>query len=191
MNVLQSRAFLALLVWVLWPSCSGAATLGRLFFTPQDRVYLEQLRWASPESLSAIPEQHPENMAASSGAKSAFVTLGGTVTRSNGAQVVWLNGVSYNKSAFPANVRVHQPFTAGQIELRVEEKGKLYPLRPGQTLDIGSKQVHESYERPAAVAAPPETTSGQESGLKQSPAVEGALPVPAPVPGAAPLSPIK
>ena len=170
MNVLQSRVFLTLLLCLLWSSCSGAATLGRLFFTPQDRVYLEQLRWAAPESLSAIPEQQQENIATSLGAKSAFVTLGGTVTRSNGAQVVWLNGVSYNRSAFPANVRVHQPFAAGQIELRVEEKGKVYPLRPGQTLDIGNEQVHESYE----LAAP-----------------SGAVPVPAPVPDSAPLSPIK
>ncbi|MBU1985916.1 MAG: hypothetical protein KJ846_01670, partial [Proteobacteria bacterium] len=104
MKILQSRALLILLICLSCPTAAGAETLGRLFFTPQDRVYLEQLRWASPESLPLIPEQQEEKVMAPD-SKPAVITLGGTVTRSDGAQIVWLNGVSYNGADLPANVR--------------------------------------------------------------------------------------
>ncbi len=190
MNVLKSSVFLALLFWLFCLSCSQAETLGRLFFTPQDRVYLEQLRWAPVESLSSVSEQHQENVAAPADTKPAFLTFGGTVTRSNGEQVFWLNGVSCNRANLPVNVRVPQAFVTGRIELQVEEKGKLYSLRPGQTLDANSGQVRESYERAVEVAAPA-TATGQEFGSNQHPAVEGAPVAPVPVQCPASSSPIK
>jgi len=133
------------------PSYLVAEPLGRLFYTEEERVSLERLRWASPEELSVMQEQHevilPERPTQPE--KPPFVTLGGTMTRSDGRQIVWLNGVSYDRSQLPENVRVRQPFTAGQIDLRLPEKGKTHSLRPGQTLDVDSGQIHESYQRPA------------------------------------------
>ncbi|MDD3815006.1 MAG: hypothetical protein PHZ02_10205 [Desulfocapsaceae bacterium] len=153
MNILKLRALLILLICFSFPTVTGADTLGRLFFTPQDRVYLEQLRWASPESLPLIPEQQQEK-GTSPDSNPATITLDGMVKRSKGAQTVWLNGVSYNRKHLPANVRLPQPFTPEKIELRVKEKGKSYPLRPGQTLDIDSGQISESYEQGAALSVP-------------------------------------
>lgn len=151
MNILQSRVFLILLICLSCPTAAGADTLGRLFFTPQDRVYLEQLRWAPPDSLPLIPEQQEEKVTTPD-SKPAVISLGGTMKRSNGTQFVWLNGVSYNRTDLPANVQVSQPFISGQVELREEEKGTFYLLRPGQTLDIDSGQVSESYDRGGAVS---------------------------------------
>ncbi|MBU0662969.1 MAG: hypothetical protein KJ990_00345 [Proteobacteria bacterium] len=171
MKILQSRALLILLICLSCPTAAGAETLGRLFFTPQDRVYLEQLRWASPESLPLIPEQQEEKVMAPD-SKPAVITLGGTVTRSDGAQIVWLNGVSYNGADLPANVRVSQPFISGQVELREEQKGTFYLLRPGQTLDVDSGQVSESYEHGAGLSVPgnatPEDPGSQELPVEES-----------------------
>jgi len=82
-------------------------------------------------------------------------------------------------------VRVPQVFVAGPIELQVEEKGKLYSLRPGQTLDANSGQVREFYERAVDVAAPA-TSTGQEPASKNPSAVEDAQP--ASVPAHCPVS---
>lgn len=169
MNILQSRTLLLLLLCLSYPSAAGAEALGRLFFTPQDRLYLEQLRWAPSESLPLIPEQQQEKMTTSDG-RPAVITLDGMVKRSNGAQVVWMNGVSYNRTDLPANVRLPQPFTAGKIELRVMEKGKFYSLRPGQTLDIDSGHISESYERGAALSVPGKNGPPQDPDSQKLPA---------------------
>jgi hypothetical protein len=171
MNILQSRVFLILLICLSCPTDAGADTLGRLFFTPQDRVYLEQLRWATSDSLPLLPEQQEEKVTPPD-SKPAVITLGGTVKRSNGAQIVWLNGVSYNRADLPANVKVSQPFISGQVELRDDEKGTFYLLRPGQTLDTDSGQISESYERGVAVSVlgdgPPQDPDSQEHPVEES-----------------------
>jgi hypothetical protein len=152
MKVLRLQVALMVFVSLFSPSSLVAEPLGRLFYTLEERVNLERLRWASPEELSVMQEQQevvlPERPTQPE--KTPFVILGGTMTRSDGRQIVWLNGVSYDRSQLPDNVRVRQPFTAGQIELRLPEKGKTHSLRPGQTLDVDSGQIHESYQRPAA-----------------------------------------
>ena len=154
------------------PSYLVAEPVGRLFYTEEERVSLERLRWASPDEVLFIQEQQdvlPEMPAQPE--KQSFVTLNGSMIRSRGRQIVWLNGVLYDRSQLPENVRMRQPFTAGQIELRVVEKGKTYPLRPGQTLDVESGQIHESYQRAAEIAAP-EIDSAPESDSMPAPAVE-------------------
>lgn len=121
--------------------------------------------------------------------KPVTVTLSGTMIRSNGEQVVWMNGVSYKRAELPAAVQVSQPFISGQIELRMEEKGEFFLLRPGQTLEIDSGQVSESYQRQAAVSVAG-TESAQGSDSKQPDAVEDA-PLSAPVQGNVPVFPMK
>jgi hypothetical protein len=147
------------------PSCLLAEPLGRLFFTEEERVNLERLRWASPEEVSHIQEkQEVESEKPAQPEKPAFVTLSGVMIRGNGRQTVWLNGVSYDRSQLPENVRVRKPFTAGQIEFRVVEKGKTYSLRPGQTLDVDSGLIREAHQRTPEVAAPTsESAPGADS----------------------------
>lgn len=188
MKILQLIKFLILLVCLSYPTAAGAEALGRLFFSPQDRLALEQLRWASPELLPLVHEQQQETVVAPD-SKPVTVTLSGAMIRSNGAQVVWMNGVSYKKAELPATVQVTQPFISGQIELRMVEKGEFFLLRPGQTLEIDSGQVSESYQRDAAVSVPGAGAT-QRADLKQPAAVED-VPLSAPVQGTAPALPLK
>ncbi len=171
MKLLSVGMALLMTTCLLYPSCLVAEPLGRLFFTEEERVSLERMRWASPDEMSFIQEKQevlseepvqPE--------KPAFVTLSGVMTRSNGRQTVWLNGVLYDRSQLPENVRVREPFTAGQIELRVEEKRKTYSLRPGQTLDIENGQIREAHQRVSEVVAP-KSDQVSDSDPMQAPAV--------------------
>ncbi len=153
MMILQSLCLSCLLVVssCLLPGVSRAAeTLDRLFFTPQDRVYLEKLRWATPDSLSSLQEHNKTPAVTES--KPKIFTLEGTVTKKNGVQALWLNSVKYNGTDIPANVELRPPFIAGQILFQVPETGKSYALRPGQSVDIRDGQIKESYQRPPAAS---------------------------------------
>lgn len=181
MNVLTGNVIPILLIWIVFPSHAGAEVLDRLFFTPQERVTLEQLRWAPAESLAA-PDR-PEEEAAPQEAQPLFLTLDGIVSRLDGTQRVWLNGVSYPATALPEHVRLSGTASGGRIEVLVEQKGKTYSLRSGQTLDLNSGEIREAYERgPEPAPAAPDII--QESSSPQQPpaAAEKGQPVP-PIPG--------
>jgi hypothetical protein len=146
----------------LLPAPSRAAeTLDRLFFTPQDRIYMEKLRWATPESVPPLLEQQEKTVTRED--KPQIFTLGGTVTKKNGVQALWLNSLKYSGNNLPANVELRPPFTAGQILLQVPETGMSYALRPGQFVDIGNGQIKESYQRlpatPLTVSKPSPASS--------------------------------
>lgn len=137
---------------LLLPISLTGETLDRLFFTPQERVYLEKLRWASPESLTLMPNQQenavvPEN-------KPQVYSLGGTVTKKTGVQAIWLNGVKHIGTDLPKNVEMYPPFMAGQVLLRVPETDTSYALRPGQTLNVSDGKIREPYERVPVVSVP-------------------------------------
>jgi hypothetical protein len=132
-------------------------TLDRLFFTPQERAYLEKLRWGPPESpLDTVTEPKPQ-----------IFTLQGTVTKKGAVQAVWLNAIKYNRATLPENVELKPPFSAGQILIHAPETGKTYALRPGQTIDINDGRTRESYQKTPA-GLPTKAKPGPE----QSPKVE-------------------
>lgn len=178
MVMLKSKSLLVMLVLLCCPTYSAAGALGRLFFTPEDRVYLERLRWTAPEVLPSLPERQQENVAVPED-KPLVITLGGTVMHGNKGQVVWLNGVAYKKADLPENVRLPHPVAAGRIEVQAPEQAKSYSLRTGQTLDMNSGQVSELHER--KVAAPVAgAESAQDPDVKECPTDEDtAEPAPA------------
>ncbi|HDR46356.1 MAG TPA: hypothetical protein ENN94_01495 [Geoalkalibacter subterraneus] len=171
MKTWKSSTVVILLVGFLSPGALMAEQLGRLFFTPEERMVLEQMRRLSPDSsMVSVPEQQVEaSVDATRDDKPAFITLSGTVTRSSGASVVWLNGASYKGKKLPENVQLPRPVTAGQIVFRVPEKGKSYLLRPGQTLDVANGEVRASYERNvgAAIDGKGEPNQGATSALPE------------------------
>ncbi len=165
-GVLSSRGLLGIAAIFALTLLSGnpAGSVGaeeqgmdRLFYSPEDRAVLEILREASSRPVMSASE--PKGKEKAEKGPQVF-TLGGTVTRKNGVQSVWLNGRSYSSAtSLPANVRVDKPYVAGQVVLKVPETGKSYPLRPGQTVDINEGKIRESYERPPTAAAAATGTS--------------------------------
>ncbi len=134
-----------------------AEELERLFYTPEDRAVLEILRQSSVRPTQ--PSVAPTDKVEGAENRPKLFTLGGTVTRKDGVQAVWLNGQPYPATGLQVNVEVEKPHTAGQVVLQVPETGKRYPLRPGQTLDLTSGRIRESYE-PLPVAASVGTKAG-------------------------------
>lgn len=182
----KSKALLALLLLLCYPAASPAAgALGRLFFTPEDRVSLERLRWGAPEAMSSSSlrqQEKEETRRAAPEDQPPAITLEGTVTRGDRGQVVWLNGVAYNQKDLPDNVRLPHPVAAGRVEVQAPRQKMSFVLRSGQTLDMNSGQVLEARERKAAVPAPgAESASAPEpqGGPVKDDAAEPAPPLPA------------
>ncbi len=109
-----------------------AESLGRLFFTPEQRAMLDLAR-------------RTQATGAQTDAPTDGVTLSGIVTRSDGRQTVWINGrlqpAGVATSRTPASASIRLPGGAGQVRLRV-----------GQTLDPTSGKVEEGYRRPPPAA---------------------------------------
>ncbi len=144
--------------------------LDRLFYTSEERVILEILREsASHPPLPAVESEQGKVEAARE--KPQTFTLGGTVTGKGGVQAVWLNGRQYPQADLPVHVKVQKPYSSGQVVLRVEEKGKTYSLRSGQTLYLGEDRIREPYERPpaAATSTPAATTEAVGEPVGNSP----------------------
>lgn len=132
------------IVLAILPSLAAAQeiTLGRLFFTPQERAALDRER---------LKAGMPTPQAAEDALPAESITLTGHVRRSSGKSTVWLNGKPQHESdsAKPIMVKGKRN-TPGEISIRLPDKQQTYPLKVGQTLIPASGEIREGYE----VAAP-------------------------------------
>ena len=134
-------------------------TLGRLFYTTEERAALDQnIRSITkePESLVPIPPS---------------VTLSGVVMRSDGERTVWIDGRAYYQGN-PKDVRViTRPADPGAAEIKVQGIPRRLPVRVGQRVDPASGKTFEPYEVPPPSAQkqipqPVPTKSGAEPALE-------------------------
>jgi hypothetical protein len=119
----------------LAPAGPAAAVdnLGRLFFTPQQRQDLDRRRQA--------------NIQESTVTVNSFVTVNGQVSRSNGKNTIWVNGVPQENSRKPSDpARVTLP--AGEGEPSID-------LKVGQTFDRVRGEVKDPAGGGETVVAPP------------------------------------
>jgi hypothetical protein len=80
----KMKLFTTLLLFAIFPvSSTQAERLGRLFFTPEQRIQLEY--------------NHAHN-ATAEGAPSSVLTVNGIVQQHGGARTVWINGTSQNSA---------------------------------------------------------------------------------------------
>jgi hypothetical protein len=112
---------------------SAQDTLGRLFFSPQQRQDLDRRRQA--------------NIQESAVTANSSVTVNGQVSRSSGKTTVWINGVPQESARRPPDpAKVNLPGAEGEPSIN---------LKIGQTFDRARGQVKD----PAGgdtVVAPPE-----------------------------------
>lgn len=136
----MSKIFWGLMLGVL-AMPAGAGSLGRLFFSPEQRAMLNLARDRAP--TTGVEEVQP--------AAQSEVTLNGLVTRSDGKGSVWVNGKleqSVNYQGTPDRNQVRIKLPEGGVKLKV-----------GQTYSPTNGQVQESYHRfpppPATVTPSP------------------------------------
>lgn len=125
-NPLTTRPILiALSTAITLFSCPAASAeaLGRLFFTPEQRL---QLDYAYARNATA------------DGGSSAVLTVNGIVQKDGGARTVWVNGVSQNANnngeRSPTAQTVNVPGKTQPVKLKVGQKILLdqpAPTSPG------------------------------------------------------------
>lgn len=110
----------AITLLVMTPSC-GATELGRLFFTPEQRLRLE---------IGQQPDIEAPN-------RPRTLSVSGIVQRHGGARTVWINGVPQLAGASddqtPESVPVAIPGQSQSVKIKVGQKVLLHPSTQPET----------------------------------------------------------
>ncbi|MDD5404381.1 MAG: hypothetical protein PHZ14_07560 [Sulfuricella sp.] len=128
---------------VLLPSLAMAAeqTMGRLFFTPEQRARMDVAR--QQERSISIDTEQPDNAPLE-----ANITLNGVITRSDGKTTVWINNKEQSGEKAGSGIAVPgRGKPAGQVSVTTPDAKRSIQLKVGQSLDLNSGQVEESYRR--------------------------------------------
>ena len=146
----------AAIVLMLGAGTAAAAELGRLFFTPAQRATLDTLREKNIGAEAATAKEPapplPQN-----------VTLDGVVRRSDGKNTVWLNSRAVTAPK-AGGIGVSTGKNDNRVKLTVPESGRSIDLKVGQTAEIVSGTIAESYARRAPLPKPEaKTAPGAES----------------------------
>lgn len=109
--------------------------LGRLFFSPDERAMLDQMRQKSAgRSFSSTNK----------------INLGGYVKRSSGHNTTWINQQPLHDGESPQGITIRKPSHAAEGMPLQLPSGKQIILKPGQTYDTAKGKVREGYEDPSA-----------------------------------------
>ena len=97
--------------------------IGRLFFTPEQRIRLEQ--------LENKPEGETEVII------SDKILVNGIVQRNGGSRVVWINGVPQSQKG-TNGILVERDITPDSVPVKIPGTGNLVRLKVGQSIDLNS-----------------------------------------------------
>lgn len=129
----------------------AADGLGRLFFVPTQRAQLEVARAQRDRRVPVTLETEP---AAPQGPD--VVTYNGVVRRTDGKSTVWINGKPLTeRSASNADVSVSNVTRDGAVSVAVPQADRKVSLKVGQSLEVTSGRIEESYARRATIQRPP------------------------------------
>jgi hypothetical protein len=180
---------LALLCVLEIANAASAAELGRMFFTPAQRATLDNAR--KQNIRAEIGNENEQQPAAAPVPQN--VSVNGVIRRSDGKNTIWLNNRAVNEQQ-PGSLNAAIGKGDNRVHLKVPESGRNLDLKVGQTVEIVSGTVEESYlRRPAAksdvkplpegektggevakvIATPPRETLKSESALQRRPARAG------------------
>ncbi|MDP1674464.1 MAG: hypothetical protein Q8L65_15300 [Burkholderiales bacterium] len=166
------KALLLILLLLALPATHAAELAGRLFFTPQQRVQLDQLRTQKAVASQVREEPIPET-----------VTYNGIIRRSDGKTTIWMN----NQPMSAAELRSGQAVTGtvsrdGRILLQNPQAGTggRLELKVGQSATLLSGKVDESFS--SQRAAPEKSKAADPKAATEATK-------PAPAPGAGPERP--
>ncbi|MCW5574676.1 MAG: hypothetical protein KIT13_01155 [Burkholderiales bacterium] len=139
------RAMLAILLMAVLPAAHAAELAGRLFFTPEQRAQLDQLRRQKMVASQVSEQPLPET-----------VSYNGIIRRSDGKTTIWMN----NQPMSAAELRSGQSVTGtvsrdGRIVLQNPQSGSgaRLELKVGQSATLLSGKVDESFSSQRAPAS--------------------------------------
>jgi hypothetical protein len=142
---MKTILLLPVLMMTMLPAAYSAELTGRLFYTPDQRVQLDQLRRQKAVASQARDEPIPET-----------VTYNGIIRRSDGKTTIWMN----NQQMSDADLRSGQSVTGtvsrdGRIVLQNPQAGSgaKLELKVGQSATLLSGKVDESFSSQRAPTA--------------------------------------
>jgi len=145
----------SMLVGLLMPPTSMAATLGRLFLTAEQRVMLDEIR-NDPDRGKAPAEAPVTTKSVTKKAPSVpSVTVNGIVLRSSGGDSTWINGheISADEPT-PEGVRVRTFAKRDAVRIILPEGTETAAIKPGQRIDVLSGKIVDAYQQRVRKEAP-------------------------------------
>lgn len=170
----QASVRLALVAALSTGAGAAAAqdSLGRLFFTPAQRVQLDESRRRppAPEPVWDVPNV-PQPVQS--------LSVDGIVRRSDGQATVWVNRQPTAAPQAVGPVRIGPVRDAAEgADLRLPDNGRQVRVKVGQEVDVQSGRIQERYrQRPAP---PTPSASGSASGPSPESSPSSAPPSSAP-----------
>jgi len=132
------RIHLALILTVA--ATAQAESLGRLFFAPEQRLVLDNVRGQKLKIEERAEEPVPE-----------IVSLKGVITRDDGQTTVWLNDRAVSDHRTTGGVTIRPKGSASDpVLFTLPQADRAVSLRVGQNLDVATGQVVEPYSPKAA-----------------------------------------
>lgn len=158
----NSAKLLAVFLALLPPLAMAAEqTMGRLFFTPEQRARMDVAR--QQERSIRIDAEQQENEP-----PAANITLNGVLTRSDGKTTVWINNKEQSGEQAGSGIAVRGSGGRGQVSVITPDAKRAVPLKVGQSIDMSSGLVEEAYHRvplqsqPGREEASPPTALGAD-----------------------------
>lgn len=142
------RTLCVIFLMLAAPLAQAADPVGRIFFTPEQRAQLDNLRTQKAVASRVRDEPVPET-----------VTYNGIVRRSDGKATIWIN----NEALSETDLRNRQSMI-GRIgrDGRISLQSPAVELKVGQSATTFSGKVDESFmQRPATAVKPPPETAGK------------------------------
>ena len=138
-------------------------TLGRLFYTPEQRAALEEARRrnirAEEQAAEASKKPRPDGP--------RTVTLNGVVRRSDGESVIWVNGKPV-ENEINDGMRVRLTPDQSGVTVHDTEKGRTVRLKVGQHANLLTGKVEENYTRRQVQPPPVEAEPTEEQGAEKA-----------------------
>ena len=143
--MIAARALL-LLALLSMANTASAAELGRMFFTPAQRATLDNARKQNIRAeIGNENEQQP-----TAAPVPQNVSVNGVIRRSDGKNTIWLNNRIVNEQQ-PGGMNATLGKADNRVRLNVPDSGRNLDLKVGQTVEIVSGTIEESYlRRPTA-----------------------------------------
>lgn len=170
-----SRKLLPLLPVLLciYSSPLMAQSFGTLFTEPEEREYMDFLRdeFVRNSQLATfninedvIPDIPITEEVVTTTEEIIRFKFGGIMMRINGNRMVWLNDNQVAENDLPGNMSLVE--TASGTLLNIRANGTSYQIKPGQSLNVQSGVISDSYQSeslPAAATNTPQNNSQDNS----------------------------
>lgn len=158
-KIVISRA-IGVFALMLMAGAASAAELDRMFYTPAQRATLDNAR--KQNIRAEISSDNEQQTAAAPVPQN--VSVNGVIRRSDGKNTIWLNNrviSEQQKSGVNASVGKND----NRVRLSMPESGRGVDLKVGQTVEIVSGTVAESYlRRPAPKPEAKAASAGENTG---------------------------